>query len=40
MENNYQIYENKIIFKQKFNDNIDKYYDVISNYNELIFSNY
>ena len=37
---NYWIYENKVIFKPNFNDNLDDYIDIISKYNELIFSNY
>ena len=36
----YWIYENKVIFKPNFNDNLDDYIDIISKYNELIFSNY
>ena len=36
----YWIYENKIIFKPEFNDKLDNYFDIISKYNELIFSNY
>src|SRR3990167_5408839 len=36
----YWIYENKIIFKPKFNAKLDNYFDIISKYNELIFSNY
>ena len=36
----YWIYENKIIFKHYFNDKLDNYIDIISKYNELIFSNY
>ena len=36
----YWIYENKIIFKPAFNDKLDNYLDIISKYNELIFSNY
>jgi hypothetical protein len=36
----YWIQDNKFIFKPEFNEPIDKYYDLISNYNTLIFSNY
>ena len=36
----YWIYENKIIFKPKFNNKLDDYLDIIRKYNELIFSNY
>ena len=36
----YWIYKNKIIFKPEFNNNPDTYLDIISKYNELIFSNY
>ena len=36
----YWILDNKFIFKPEFNEKIDKYYDLISNYNTLIFSNY
>ena len=36
----YWIYEDKVIFKPNFNDNLDDYFDIISKYNELIFSNY
>ena len=39
-EKDYWIYENKIIFKPEFNDKLDNYLDIISKYNELIFSNY
>ena len=37
---NYWIYENKVIFKPNFNDNLDDYIDIITKHNELIFSNY
>src|SRR3990167_5182951 len=40
MQSNYWIYENKIIFKQNFNDKLDDYIDIISKHNELIFSDY
>ena len=40
MELHYWTYENKIIFKPKFNNKLDNYIDIISKYNELIFSNY
>ena len=36
----YWTYKNKIIFSPYFDENIDKYYNIISKYNELIFSNY
>ena len=36
----YWIYKNKIFFKPNFNDKLDNYIDIISKYNELIFSNY
>ncbi len=37
----YWIYNNEIIiFKPRFSDFLDKYYNVISQYNKLIFSNY
>src|SRR3990167_1116873 len=36
----YWIYENKIIFKPDFNTKLDDYFDIITKYNELIFSNY
>ena len=36
----YCIHKNKIIFKPNFNDKLDNYFDIISKYNELIFSNY
>ncbi len=36
----YWIIDNKLIFKPDFNDELDNYYDVISQHNELIFSNY
>ena len=38
--NDYWILDNKLIFKPKFNESIEKYYDLISNYDTLIFSNY
>ena len=37
---NYWILDNKFIFKPKFNSSIDTYYNLISNCDELIFSNY
>ena len=40
MQSNYWIYENKVIFKPNFNDDLDDYIDIISKHNELIFSNY
>ena len=36
----YWIVDNKFIFKPNFNELIDKYFELISNYNELIFFNY
>ena len=36
----YWIYDNKVIFKPYFDDKLDDYIDIISKYNELIFSNY
>lgn len=36
----YWIYEDKFIFKPDFNNTLDKFYNLISNYNELIFSDY
>ena len=36
----YWIYENKIIFKHNFIAKLDYYIDIITKYNELIFSNY
>jgi len=37
----YWIYDNDIIeFKAEFNELLDKYYDIISQYNKLKFSNY
>ena len=36
----YLIYENKVIFGPEFNDKLDDYIDIISKYDELIFSNY
>src|SRR3990167_2188447 len=36
----YWIYENKIIFKPYFSNKLDTYLNIISKYNELIFSNY
>ena len=36
----YWIYKNKIFFKPNFNDKLDNYLDIITNYNEIIFSNY
>ncbi len=40
MELPYWIVNNKLIFKPEFNEELDDYYDVISQYNTLIFSNY
>jgi hypothetical protein len=36
----YWICENRFIFKYKFNEKLDKYYDLIKLYDTLIFSNY
>ena len=36
----YWIYENKVIFKSYFNNKLNNYLNIISKYNELIFSNY
>ncbi len=36
----YWIYENKLIFKPEFNKQINNYFDIISNYEELIFTDY
>ena len=36
----YWIYENKIFFKPNFNAKLDDYLDIITKYNELIFSDY
>ena len=36
----YWIVDDKLIFKPEFNEELDNYYDVISQYNTLIFSNY
>ncbi len=40
MEEPYWIVEDKLIFKPEFNEELDNYYNVISQYNKLIFSNY
>jgi len=40
MENPYWIVDNGIIFKPEFNESLDSYVDIISNYRILIFSNY
>ena len=40
MELNYWIHENKIFFKPEFNDKLDNYINIISEYTELIFSDY
>ncbi len=34
---NYIIKENKLIFKHEFNIDLTEYYDLISNYKEIIF---
>ncbi len=36
----YWIIDNKLIFKPDFNDELDNYYYMMSQHNELIFSNY
>ena len=36
----YWIHENKIIFKPNFNNKLDNYINIITKYNELIFSDY
>ena len=40
MELPYWIVDDKLIFKPEFNEELDNYYDVISQYNSLIFSDY
>ena len=40
MEENYWLIDNKIIFKPGFNSILNDYIEIISKYNELIFSNY
>ena len=40
MENNYWIIDDWLIFKPKFNEELDKYYDIINKYKKIIFSNY
>ncbi len=40
MDSSYWIVDDKLIFKPNFNEKLDDYYDVISQHNELIFSNY
>ena len=40
MNNDYWIYDDKFVFKPKFNESIDKYIGVIKNYSQLIFSDY
>jgi hypothetical protein len=37
---NYWVPDDKIIFKPAFNEPIDKYFEIISKCNSLIFSNY
>ena len=39
MENNYWIVDDLLIFKPKFNGELNKY-DIINKYSEIIFSNY
>ena len=40
MNDDYWSYDDKFIFKPKFNESIDKYVNTIKNYSQLIFSNY
>ena len=40
MENNYQIVDEWLIFKPKFNEELTNYYDVINKYKKIMFSNY
>ena len=40
MENNYWIVDDLLIFKPKFNDKLDEYYNVINKYKKIMFSNY
>ena len=40
MENNYWIVDDLIIFKSEFNEELIDYYDIISKYSKIIFSNY
>jgi len=40
MDTPYWIVDDVIIFKPKFNESLDKYSNIISNYRILIFSNY
>jgi hypothetical protein len=40
MENNYWIVDDWLIFKPKFNEKLDEYYDIINKYKKLMFSNY
>ena len=41
MENlSYWIYKEKLIFKSEFNQDLESYYELILQYNTLIFSNY
>ena len=40
MENNYWSADDWLIFKPEFNENLDEYYDIINNYNKIMFSNY
>ena len=40
MELGYWIIEDKLIFKPEFNEELDNYYNVIEQYNTLIFSEY
>ena len=40
MENNYWSADDWLIFKPDFNENLDEYYDIINNYNKIMFSNY
>ena len=40
MKELYWIVDETLIFKPEFNEELDNYYNVISQYNKIIFSNY
>ena len=40
MNKKYWIIDDKLIFKPKFDEELEEYYNVIGQYNTLIFSNY
>jgi len=40
MDTKYWIIDDKLIFKPKFDEELEEYYNVIGKYNTLIFSNY